>query len=62
MPKEREVREVIRRLESEGWSSRHGKGSHLVFRKGSRTLTVPTSQRELPQGTYRAIVKQAGWL
>ena len=62
MPKERETRVVVGRLLHEGWQLEHGKGSHVVFRKDERTLSVPTSKKELKLGTYRAIAKCAGWL
>ena len=66
MPKEREVRYVLKRLAKEGWKPRHaaslGKGSHRVFEKEGNSVTIPTSRRELAIGTYRAIAKKAGWL
>ena len=62
MPKEREVRAVLKRLRSEGWTEAHGKGSHMVFRKKGVMITVPTSKKELAVGTYRNIAKTAGWL
>lgn len=62
MPKEQEVREVIRRLRREGWQEEPGKGSHRIFRRDGTTLSVPTSKRELPIGTYRKIARDAGWL
>ncbi len=62
MPKEQEVKEIIKRLRKEGWEERSGKGSHVVFRKDGETLSVPTSEKELRKGIYRSIAKQAGWL
>ncbi|HIS40995.1 MAG TPA: type II toxin-antitoxin system HicA family toxin [Candidatus Aphodovivens avistercoris] len=62
MPKEQEVREVVKRLKKEGWLEEGGKGSHRVFRKGGATVSVPSSKKELPTGTYRSIAKMAGWL
>lgn len=62
MPKEQEVREVAKRLRKEGWEEESGKGSHVVFRKDGRTVSVPTSKKELRLGTYRNIAKAAGWL
>ena len=61
MPKEQEVREVLRRLRSEGWSEESGRGSHRVFRKDGRCVVVPTSKREIPIGTFRNIARAAGW-
>ena len=62
MPKEQGVREVTKRLRQEGWEEESGKGSHVVFRKDGRTVSVPTSKKELRLGTYRNIAKAAGWL
>lgn len=62
MPKERETKEVLKRLRREGWDEEHGKGSHVVFRKDGKMITVPTSKKEQCVGTYRAIAKIAGWL
>ena len=62
MPKEQEVKEVIKRLRKEQWPEFDGKGSHRIFRKDGVTISVPTSKKELPIGTYRSIAKKAGWL
>lgn len=62
MLKEQEVREIIRKLRKEGWEVQTGKGSHLVFRKDGKTVSVPTSSKEVKLRTYRAIAKGAGWL
>lgn len=62
MPKEQEVREVLRRLRRDGWALETGKGSHVVARRDGRMVTVPTAKREIPIGTYRNIAKGAGWL
>ena len=62
MPKEREVRRIVRRFRKEGWIERWGKGDHLVFSRGEVTISVPVAYRELPMGTYRSIARRAGWL
>lgn len=61
MPKEQEVREILRRFRKEGWDEASGKGSHVVFRKDGMTVSVPASKHEVPLGTYRSIAKAAGW-
>jgi predicted RNA binding protein YcfA (HicA-like mRNA interferase family) len=56
------VREVLKRLRSEGWIETPGKGSHRVFRKeGQGNISVPNSYKNLPKGTYKTIAKKAGW-
>ena len=62
MPKEQEVREVMKRLRKEEWEEESGKGSHVVFRKEGRTVCVPTSKTVIWLVTYRNIAKTAGWL
>lgn len=62
MPKEQETKEIIRKLRKEGWEEESGKGSHAVFRKDGRQVSVPTSRKEVRLGTYRSIARTAGWL
>lgn len=56
-------REVIRRLEREGWQLVRTKGSHHQFKHPGRPglVTVPHPRRDFPAGTLRAIYRQAGW-
>lgn len=56
-------RNIIRRLESEGWVLVRIRGSHHQFRHpqtGART-TVPHPKKDLPPGTVRSIYKAVGW-
>lgn len=62
MPKERETREIVRRLRKEGWEEENGRGSHVVFRKGGKMICVPVSRKEQKLGTYRGIARIAGWI
>ena len=53
--------EIIKRLVSDGWMQRAGKGDHRNFNKpGFRTVTVDMGVRELPIGTLRAIYRTTG--
>lgn len=56
-------RDVIRRLERDGWTCVRTKGSHHQFKHPTRPglVTVPHPKRDLPLGTLRAVFKQAGW-
>ncbi|WP_461092433.1 type II toxin-antitoxin system HicA family toxin [Spirosoma gilvum] len=39
------------------------KGSHAKYRKlgnPTRTVIVPTGRKEMPNGTFRSIVRQSG--
>jgi predicted RNA binding protein YcfA (HicA-like mRNA interferase family) len=57
------AREVVRALEKAGFSRWRQKGSHLtMFREADRrALTIPIHfSKTVPNGTLRAIIKQAG--
>jgi predicted RNA binding protein YcfA (HicA-like mRNA interferase family) len=56
-------RDVIKRLEAEGWVLSHAKGSHYQFTHPSRPgrVTVPHPKKDLPIGTLRNIYRQLGW-
>ncbi|AVQ11218.1 MULTISPECIES: type II toxin-antitoxin system HicA family toxin [Leptospira] len=56
------ARQVIRILEDNGFEfEREGKGSHVIYRKGTITVTVPIhGKKELKLKTLNAILKQAG--
>jgi predicted RNA binding protein YcfA (HicA-like mRNA interferase family) len=36
------------------------KGSHAKYKKGGRTVIVPSPKKEIPLGTFRSIIRQAG--
>ena len=55
-------RDIIRRLETEGWFLVASRGSHHKFRKDGQTLIVPHPRKDLPLGTARNIARVAGWL
>jgi predicted RNA binding protein YcfA (HicA-like mRNA interferase family) len=55
------AREAIARLQREGWVARPGKGSHMLFKKGSLRVVVSNHSGDVPSGTLRAICRQAGW-
>ncbi|MBN2807972.1 MAG: type II toxin-antitoxin system HicA family toxin [Deltaproteobacteria bacterium] len=56
-------REIIKRLESEGWVLHHCKGSHHQFKHPERPgkITVPHPKKDFPAKTLQSIFKQAGW-
>lgn len=61
MPKEQEVKEIVKRFRKEKWTERNGKGSHIVFTKDGKTISVPTSRKEVAKGTFEKIKRDAGW-
>ena len=58
-------RDVIKKIEEAGWRHESTRGSHLQFAHPTRIgkVTVPGGgklTREVPPGTLRSILKQAG--
>jgi predicted RNA binding protein YcfA (HicA-like mRNA interferase family) len=56
-------RDIIRRLEREGWKLVRVTGSHHVFKSlvSDQTLVIPHPKKDLGKGLVRAIYKGAGW-
>ncbi|MGH6804931.1 MAG: type II toxin-antitoxin system HicA family toxin [Methyloceanibacter sp.] len=59
----RDSRDIMRRLEQDGFELVSVRGSHHKFRhrEKKRVVVVPHPRRDLPKGTVRSIYKQAGW-
>jgi len=55
-------REVIRRLQADGWQEVAQKGSHKQFKHPTKPgrVTVPAPKKDIPAGTLRSIERQAG--
>jgi predicted RNA binding protein YcfA (HicA-like mRNA interferase family) len=54
--------QVLRALERAGWRVHRQRGSHVSMRKEGVPflITVPLHRRDLPRGTLRDIIKDAG--
>ncbi|HAI74416.1 MAG TPA: type II toxin-antitoxin system HicA family toxin [Candidatus Moranbacteria bacterium] len=55
--------EIIKVLQKKGFVFISQKGSHAKFRKISSpplTVIIPTSKKEIPFGTFKSILRQAG--
>lgn len=62
MPKLYSSKQIIKVLELKGFIFISQKGSHIKYRKtGSPTLTVivPGNRKEIPEGTFRSILRQS---
>ncbi len=58
------VREVLRRLKTDGWVQIKSKGGHRQFKHPSRPGRVTVSGKlsdTVPPGTLASIYRQAGW-
>lgn len=57
-------KEIIKRLELEGWIKVGGKGDHEKFKHPEKSghVVVPHPRKDIPIGTLRNIYKQAGWV
>lgn len=56
------VREVIRRLEQEGWVLERQKGGRRIFKRDGVTIPVHGKDGDtLTPGTYASIRRIAGW-
>lgn len=58
-------RELIRRIERDGWRLDRQKGSHMQYRHATKpgTVTIPAGGKtgdEVPVGALNSILKQAG--
>lgn len=55
-------REVIKMLEKDGWYLIGSRGDHHYYKHNMKSgkVTVPHPKKDLPKGTYNAILKQAG--
>ncbi len=56
-------RDIIRRLEKEGWEIMRVTGSHHVFKKAGirEIVTVPHPKKDMGIGLVMSIYRIAGW-
>ncbi|WP_072766211.1 type II toxin-antitoxin system HicA family toxin [Nitrosospira sp. Nsp11] len=56
-------KDIIKRLQSEGWNLDRVKGSHHQFTHFEKAglVTVKHPDSDIPIGTLRSIYRQAGW-
>lgn len=55
-------REILRRLEEDGWVKVSQKGSHVQLKHPSKPgrVTLPHPKKDLPRGTLKGIERQSG--
>jgi predicted RNA binding protein YcfA (HicA-like mRNA interferase family) len=61
---ERDSRDLIKLLEKDGWVKIGVTGSHHHFKHPAKSgkVTIPHPRKDIPIGTVRALLKQAGLL
>ena len=53
-------KQIANTLTDNGFYFISQRGSHAKYRKGNRTVIVPTPRKEIPLGTFRSIIRQSG--
>lgn len=56
-------RDIIRRLQKDGWTLERVTGSHHILKSpiSGETVVVPHPKKDLGKGLVHAIYKGAGW-
>lgn len=60
MPKFLSSKYIIKVLEDKGFKFKSQKGSHVKYVFEQKIVIVPIKKKEIPFGTFLAIVKQSG--
>jgi predicted RNA binding protein YcfA (HicA-like mRNA interferase family) len=60
VPKRFSSKEIIKTLQKQGFSFISQKGSHVKFNKNGKVVIVVVNLKEVPIGTFNAILKQSG--
>lgn len=63
MPRPIDLRTVLRTIKKHGFEQISQKGSHMKFRKigrPTRTVIVKAAKKQIPHGTFQAILLQSG--
>ncbi len=54
------AKELIKKLEQDGWQLDRIHGSHHIMKKGSQTVSIPVHNTDMKQGTLNKLLKQTG--
>jgi predicted RNA binding protein YcfA (HicA-like mRNA interferase family) len=60
MPKLYSSDYIAKVLQRKGFVYISQKGSHAKFHKTGHTVIVPANRKEIPQGTFKSILRQSG--
>jgi predicted RNA binding protein YcfA (HicA-like mRNA interferase family) len=53
-------KQIVKVLINNGFTFTSQRGSHAKYKKGNRTVIVPSPKKEIPLGTFRSIIRQSG--
>jgi mRNA interferase HicA len=53
-------KQIISTLLNNGFLLKSQRGSHVKFKKGNKTVIVPSPKKEIPRGTFHSIIRQSG--
>jgi len=53
-------KQIAKTLTDNGFYFVSQRGSHAKYKKGNRTVIVPSPKKEIPLGTFRSIIRQSG--
>jgi predicted RNA binding protein YcfA (HicA-like mRNA interferase family) len=54
-------KDLVKRLQKEGWEIDRIQGSHHIMKKGDETVSVPVhSNKDMPVGTLNDILRDTG--
>jgi predicted RNA binding protein YcfA (HicA-like mRNA interferase family) len=53
-------KELLKRLQQDGWQIARIKGSHYIMKKNGEMVSVPFHNTEMRKGTLESILKDAG--
>jgi predicted RNA binding protein YcfA (HicA-like mRNA interferase family) len=64
MPKLYSSQQIVKVLEREGFAFVSQRGSHVKYRRIDSdivlTVIIPAGRKQVPRGTFRSILRQAG--
>lgn len=53
-------KDLLKKLQQDGWVLVRVHGSHHILRKGNKTETLPIHGKDVPTGLLNAILKRTG--
>lgn len=51
-------KELVKKLQADGWKIDRIRGSHYVMKKGKKTEIIPVHNKDIPPGLLKTIIKR----